>query len=90
MRLRRGTRTHLSLLATVSNAAVACDKVLFSKPATPWRGQANRDGWLQQGLEEWKEDKTHFTQQMKNKKYDANTTNGAILKNVLSNLEVDS
>lgn len=78
------------MLATVSNAAVAFDKVLFSKPATPWRGQANGDGWFQQGLEEWKEDKTHFTQQMKNKKYDANTTNGAILKNVLSNLEVDS
>lgn len=42
------------------------------------------------GLKSEKEDKVHFTQLLKNKKYDANNTNGAILKNVLSNLAVDS
>lgn len=52
LRLKRGARTHLSLLERVSNAAVACDKVLFSMAVMPWRGQTNGEEWFLLGLKE--------------------------------------
>lgn len=54
----------------VSNAAVACDKVLFSKPVMPWRGQTNGEQWFLQGLKERRvrEDKMGPIQELKDKK----------------------
>lgn len=49
---------------------MACDKVLFSKPAKPWRGQTNGEQWFLHGLKEGrvKEDKMGSIQEMKDKK----------------------
>lgn len=45
----RGWNTSV-FVRRVSNAAVACDKVLFSGPVTPCRGLANGDEWFLHGL----------------------------------------